>query len=243
MTTWKDFTLEAVQTALFTPEVSAFVSARAVAAVLPKYRERYDGAMQALPLPADVPAEIPRVVLQSSDGSWRLAMGQARIDSFWNNRGTTLHHDLAEIVADCVAVFELYVREMGAPVGQVALLVWRICPVENPAEAIIHRFCNESSQKEPFNRSATFEIHNHKVYTPGQGITYPINSWVRCKSATMAAAVGNRPVILVEQDLNNLAQNRSPRRISIEEMRSFFETALLEADAIFRKYFPEQETP
>lgn len=241
MATWRDFTLEAVQTALFTPEMSPFASGRAVAAILPKFRERFDGDMQALPLPADVPSEIPRVALQSSDGQWRLQMGPARIDSFWSNKATSSPAALTAIVGECFEVLDQYVREMLATAGRVALVVYRICPVEDPAQALIQRFCNAASQREPFSRSETFEIHNHKVYTPGQGINYAINSGVRCKSATMAP--NNRPVILVEQDLNSRAQNLPSRRFTVDEMRVFFETASREADEILRKYFPEQVTP
>jgi hypothetical protein len=197
--------------------------------------------MQALPLPADVPAEIPRVVLQSSSGRWRLQMGPARIDSIWNNKPPEAPANLAPIVRESVEVLDQYVREMGTAVGRLALVVYRIYPVEYPAQSLIQRFCHPARQREPFNRSETFEIHNHKVYTPELGINCAINSWVRCKSATTVP--DNRPVILVEQDLNSLAQGLHTRRFTGEEVRVFFETASQEADEILRKYFPEQETP
>ena len=91
-----------------------------------------------------------------------------------------------------------------------------------------------------FNRSEAFEIHNHKVYTPEQGISYPINSWVRCKSGSMTPE--NRPVIVVEQDLNTLAEDLRTR-FTADEMRAFFETASREANGILGKYFPEKGTP
>jgi len=241
MVTWRDFRLESVQTALFTPDVSSFTSGLAVAAILPKFRDRFDGDMQALPLPADVLPEVPRVSLQSRDGRWRLQIGPARIDSFWSNKPPASPSGLIAIFRQNVEVLDQYVRETSAAVGRVALIVYRVCLIENPAQVLIQRFCNAASQREPFNRSETFEIHNHKVYRPEQGISYPINSWVRCKSASMTP--DNRPVILVEQDLNTLAQDLPTRRFTADEMRAFFETASWEADDILGKYFPEQEMP
>jgi hypothetical protein len=221
-------------------EAPAFESGRAVAAILPRFRERYGGEMQALPLPATVPPEFPRVILQSSDGRWRLQMGPARLDSFWSNKPPPPAPGLAAIVAQTVEVLDQYIRETETPVGRVGLLLARICPVPNPAQVLIERFCNAASQREAFNRSETFEIHNHKIYTPKERINYPVNSWVRCKSATVAP--DNRPVILVEQDLNSLAQDALTRRFTADEMRVFFESASWEADDILRKYFPEQDT-
>jgi hypothetical protein len=239
MVTWRDFTPEAVQAVLFTPGSSDFASGRAVATILPRFRERFDGEMQALPLPADVPAEIPRVTLQGSDGRWRLQMGPARVDCIWNRKSSESSTDLATIVRDCVEVLYQYVQEMSTSVGRIALVIYRVFPTDNPAQTLIKQFCNAASQREPFNRSEAFEIHNHKVYTPKQGISDAINSWVRCKSATTVP--DNRPVILVEQDLNSLAQELSTRRFTADEIRVFFEAASREAEDILRRYFPEQE--
>jgi hypothetical protein len=240
MVTWREFTPEGVQTAIFTPDLAAFASGRAVGAILPRFRERFDGEMQALPIPAEMP-DVPRVVLLSSDGRWRLQMGPARIDCFWNRKPPVASESLAVIVDECIPVLDQYVRELSVGVARCALVLGRAIHVENPPETLIRRFCNEASRREPFNRSGTFEIHNHKVYMPEQGINYEINSWVRCKSATMPP--DNRPVIVVEQDLNSLAQEMLTRRFTADEIRVFFETASREADDILRKYFPEQESP
>jgi len=102
---------------------------------------------------------------------------------------------------------------------------------------LIQRFCNEASQRDPFNRSEAFEIHNHKVYTPGGGVDFRINSWVRCRSAVLSLI--NQPGIAVEQDLNTLAEEAAQRRFAPVELRNFFAVVAHEADSILRKYFPE----
>ena len=74
MATSQDFMLNVVQESIFTPEHSGFASGKAVGTVLASFRDRFDGEMQVLPLPSEVPPEIPRVILQSGDGQWRLSM-------------------------------------------------------------------------------------------------------------------------------------------------------------------------
>jgi hypothetical protein len=145
---------------------------------------------------------------------------------------------LRELALECAEVQERYVEAMGLRVGRLALIVYRVCPVANPAQALIDRFCNEASRQQPFNRSESFEIHNHKVYAPqGRGVDYSINSWVRCKSAKLVA--DNRPAILVEQDLNTLANEVPARRFDVAGVHTFFEMAVVEANEIMHKYFPE----
>jgi hypothetical protein len=239
MVSWTDFTVQFVQTVIFTPEPSGFTTGKAVATILARFRDRFDGEMQVLPLPPEIPAELPRIVLQSADGRWRLNMGPSRIDCFWNNKSTTPPPSLPTLVRDCAEIPEYYAQESSARVGRVAMVVQRLFPVDNPAQMLIEQFCSESSQREPFNRPETFEIHNHKVYTPQQGIAYRVNSWVRCKSVTLAG--DNRPAISVEQDINTLAENVEPRRFVSPGMLAFFDTAAHEADDILHKYFPNQD--
>jgi len=237
MATSQDFMLNVVQGSIFTPEHSGFSSGKAVGTVLASFRDRFDGEMQVLPLPSEVPPEIPRVILQSGDGQWRLSMAPARIDSGWQAKPPAVALSLESAAGECTEVLERYVRESHVRVGRVGLVVHRTYSVDNPAQTLIQRFCNESSQREPFNRSESFEVHNHKVYLPRRkDIDYKINSWVRCKSDRMIA--DDSPAILVEQDLNTLPNETDSRRFEPEQIRAFFEMAALEADEILRKYFP-----
>jgi hypothetical protein len=130
-----------------------------------------------------------------------------------------------------------YAAETKVAVGRLALVLSRSFPIANPAQALIERFCTEQSQREPFNRSSNFEIHNHKEYTPQRiGIDYPINSWVRCRSAMRK---DDRSVILVVQDLNTLASEMEHRRFTTDKIQAFYDVIVDEANDIIRKYFPE----
>lgn len=243
MTSWQAFVLDNVQTAVFAPDHTAFSTGKAVASILTRFADRFAGEMRALPLPEGiVPPEVPRVTLQSDDRNlagraprFQLNMGPARVDFVWTNSSLTEGPPLSDTVASCVEVLEHYVQANNVGVGRVALIVRRFCRCDNGAQELISRYCSEASQREPFNRSASFEIHNHKVYAPPEFV-YRVNSWVRCRSATITA--DNHPAISVEQDFNTLAEDMTTRKFDTTDMRLFFETAGRETDDILRKYFP-----
>lgn len=238
MVKWQQFTLSSVQTAMFTPDHSAFAGSRVVATIMRQFGERFSGDMQALPLPPGAPPEIPRVVLKSSDGSQMVNAGPARFDYVWNRIGPDAWLTLRQALDQCVEVLEYYVRETKVRVGRLALVLQRTCPNEDPARTLIRRFCTEESQQEPFNRSVTFEIRNHKDYTPvHEGVDYQINSWVRCKCGLVEPE--KAPTIVVMQDLNTMAADLEQREFDAHMIRVFFSMVCDEAEAIIKKYFPE----
>lgn len=241
MMNWQQFTLSSVQAVMFTSDHSAFVASRVVATIVRRFGEQFDGEMQVLPFPPDVPPEIPRVVLQSSDGSRQVNASPARFNCLWKQSGNAPLR-LDETVPQCVEVMEHYVRETRVSIGRLGLVVQRTCPDENPAEALIQRFCNEESRREPFNRSANFEIHNHKEYRPlREGIDYSINSWVRCQCGHVEPE-RTRSIVVI-QDLNTMADDLEKCQFDVDKILGFFSMASEEAETIFRKYFPERERP
>ncbi|NLE40080.1 MAG: hypothetical protein GX621_18850 [Pirellulaceae bacterium] len=234
MVNWQDFSLSSVQTTMFTPDHSAFAGSRVVATILRQYGERFSGDMQVLP--PDFPPQITRVVLASQDGTQKVNAGPARFDYLWEV-GANGSATLREAIDQCVEVLQYYVRETKVGVGRLALVAKRVCPNEDPPQTLIRRFCNESSWREPFNRSATFEIHNHKEYSPVvEGVSYRINSWVRCQCGV--AEPEKRPTIVVTQDLNTTVDELGRRRFSADEVAAFYAMASNEAEEILKKYFP-----
>lgn len=236
MVTWRDFSIDSVQTAMFTPDRAQFSAGKVVASILRKFGERFDGEMVALPEAtfAKLPPEIPRVTLQSVDGTQRLTVGPGRLDCTWSPTAEASRPSLDSGAEPCVEVLTHYVEDNRVAVGRLAFIVTRTAPVANPAQTLIERFCKEECQTEPFNDSATFEIHNHKEYDPRPG--FRINSWVRCQCGQVGPE--KNPVILVLQDLNTLANDSPADPYDAPRIRAFFQVAVAEADEIFRKYFP-----
>jgi len=240
MVTWQDFAISFVQTAMVTPDHSAFVSGRVVATIMREFGDRFSGVMQVLPIPQGAPPEIPVVVLTTGDKSQSLSAGPAQFICTWSRIGSNAILTFDQAVHQCLEVLEYYVRDTRVRVGRLSLVVQRTCPSENPAQTLIQRFCTEESQREPFNRSASFEIHNHKHYKPVyDGVDYQINSWVRCRSRLVGP--DRSPAIVVAQDLNTIAGETSQHQFDADKVRVFFAMASHEAEAIIQKYFPRRE--
>jgi len=236
MVTWQEFTLRSVYTAMFTPDHSAFAGSRVVATIMRQFGDRFSGDMQVLPIPPGFPPEFPAVVLKSGDGSQEVSAGPGRFNCVWKETGPGVSVTLREALDQCVPVLEHYVRERNVRVERLGLVLQRACPNDNPALTLIQRFCTEESQREPFNRSATFEIHNHKEYAP-EGVNYRINSWVRCQCGP--GGPENASVILVTQDLNTMATELRERQFDADKIGVFFSMVCDEAEAIIKKYFPK----
>ncbi len=233
--TTHDFVVVSVQTVAFLAD-RILSPSRIMASVLKSYADRYDGEIQALPLPPDVPAELPRVILQSADQRFRFEAGPARISSIWQYQDDD-REDLSSVTSRCREVLVHCLGELKPRVGRLALVITRARPTEHPAQILVEQFCNSNSQCEPFNRSSNFEIHNHKQYTPSQSDPkLTINSWVRCKTGTLTK--NNSPAILVEQDLNTLAEDLERNRFDAASTTAFFDLTVQEADSILKKYFP-----
>jgi hypothetical protein len=230
-----DFHIANFQSIIFTPDVSAFSVPKTLAAILGKYAHRYDGSVQSLPLPDDIPQEVPRVILQSKDGIYRLDVSPARVSSYWI-RADEKQAEPEDIVSSCVEVLEDYVRGMEVQVSRLALVLTRVYRTENPAELLVERFCQHELQGVLFNNSENFEIHNHKRL---QLKDFSVNAWIRCKTAGWVVDNSLVSGVLVEQDLNTLAEEVEQRRFTTEEISSYFQNASMEAETTLQLYFPE----
>jgi hypothetical protein len=231
-----DFYIANFQSIIFTPNISAFSAPKTLAVILGKYSHKYDGSVQSLPLPEDIPPEVPRVVLQSKDGTYRLDASPARISSYWI-RADEKQAEPEDMVSSCVEVLQYSAEGMETQVSRLAMVLTRVCKAENPAQLLVERFCKPELQTALFGHSESLEIHNHKRI---QLKDFPINSWIRCKTGGLL--VDNIPVqaIVVEQDLNTLAEEVEQRKFNSEEIKSYFQIALAEAEAVLQLYFPNE---
>lgn len=231
-----DLYLANFQTIIFTPDTSAFSAPKTLAIILGKYAHRYDGTVQSLPLPDDIPPEVPRVVLQSKDGTYRLDVSPRRVTSYWQRTSET-QVEPEDMVSSCIEVLEHYVQGIEIQVSRLALVLTRVHSTKNPAQLLVERFCRPELQTTLFEHSENFEIHNHKSL---QLKDFSINCWTRCKTAGLL--VDTRPVtaLIVEQDLNTLAEEVEPHRFTTEEIRNYFLLASSEAEAVLKLYFPNK---
>ena len=236
MVTSEHFRTSSIQGVLFTPDASQFSQTSILATVLGQYASVYDGRVEAWPIPDEAPAEFPRLVLQSKDGTFKLQASPGRIDSFW----IAQEEDHGANPLTCIEVLEHYLRSTkpALQIGRLALVTKRFALEDNPAQTLIERFCNAESRARPFNNSQSFEIHNHKRYMlPSYGSQ--INSWVRCRTGVLNRQP-QQNLISVEQDINTLKEDEVGVNFDADKVRDFFASARTETDAILRIYFPPE---
>ncbi len=236
-----DLILTAVRVVAFTPEAAEFDPPALLAAVLSKYAKRFDGTVQAIPLPDDAPHNLPRVALASKDRVWTFTASPSRLTSSWalGEQEQDQPVPLPDVVTNCRGPIEDHIRENDIRVGRLGLVVTRVCRAESPAQVLVDRFCRDDakaadSPEAPLRHSTNFEIHNHKRYEPTPGLT--VNSWVRCRTGTM----GNQatPIVKVEQDINTLSEELETRQFGLEEIAAFYGLAVDQMGSILAKYFP-----
>lgn len=236
----RDFLIRGVQTVAFTAS-SGFEASRVLTNVLSAHGALLSGRVDVLPLPDDVPPEIPRVELGSKDGQWALSSAPARTGVAWVEREPGISPDkLAGVVQQCSGILCCcFAGETPIRVNRLGFLLTSVLQTEDASRLLIEQFClpkchAEENTASPLRHSQTFQLHNFKSY-PSPIDKTPLNSWVRCKSASLMP--DGAPAIVVEQDLNTSASDLE-RRFGDDEMRTYFEMAAEEAQKILRLYFP-----
>ena len=81
-----------------------------------------------------------------------------------------------------------------------------------------------------------FEIHSLKRYDLTAEIV--VNSWIRCKTGRRTDPDRTYPAVVVEQDINTLAELLAISNINSETRSLFFKTVPNEMDSILSQYFP-----
>lgn len=231
-----EFGLIEVTTSVFSPIHSPINHTLLLAAVLNKHASRFSGDVQSIPIPGNAPAEIPRVALKAKNDEWHLNSPLCRINSGWSSQEDESQQSLVEVVKRCLEpVVDYLKRDEDSCIGRLALIVSRAASSEDPPAELVERFCNEEAKTRPLRNSRDFQLHNHKQYE-SQRIGIAINSWVRCKAGHRKKDKSR--VIVVEQDINTLAEKSESSEFAIDDLPTFFGNAADEANEILEVYYP-----
>lgn len=228
-----DFAVASCQATLFTPDAEVSPT-RFMTRLLAEWTGRFDADPMVIPLPDGVPKEVPKIVLESRDHQWRCEVASARMNLFWRRPQTeTVGIGLPEFYQTALPLLLQYRSFIASPVRRLAAVVNRYAVIDKPAVYLARHFCQERWIDAPFNRPENFELHSHKQFRLTDGID--ANSWVRNKTSKLSDT--NHPIVLVEQDLNTLAEDVD-REFEEHEIRRFFEGASVEFDSILNLYYP-----
>jgi hypothetical protein len=221
-----------------------FAAGRVLRDLLADLGEVFDGDPITLPVPADAPPQIPQIFLTSKDESLRMDISLARVDVRWQRKTERRDITVPEFAAVAERALASFNRATRSKPGRVALIVHRFQTNDSPGQALAIHFCRpellsrEPSKKGPLSRPEAFELHAFKRFQMGR---FPVNSWVRARSGTMATEKGMHRVIAVEQDLNTPAEDLEAKEFSDEEIREFHGLCVGELETIIELYFPGNE--
>lgn len=230
-----EFVTASIQATLFTPGLT-FVSSKILGAALKEWGDRFNSAPISIPSPPDMPLEIPRIMLQSENGQYKLELAPARANLFWFRKVETYEINMADFLDSSGTILCDYIKIVNGKAGRIAAVVNRFFKEPTPGLFLARHFCKDQWQTAPFNRPESFEIHAHKRYLLADA--YNINSWVRCKTGIAGKPPHQEPIILVEQDINTIPEETEIREFSSEEIKRFFHILPEEFDSVLSLYFP-----
>lgn len=201
-----------------------------------------DGDPITIPVPAEGPAEVPRIILGNKEQSMRMEISLARTDIRWQLKPTVPELNFDQFSSFAQRAFACFHQITQANPGRVALVLNRFQLHENPGKEIASHFCrpelllDEPGRKGPLNRPEHFELHAHKRFDLGR---FRVNSWVRCKTGTFTEGESRQKIIFVEQDINTLPERLAETEFNEADIREFYELSIAEFDTIMRLYFPD----
>lgn len=233
----EEFSTVGVQATLFTPGASVVPNEVAKRLIGGAWVDHFDGDPVMLPSDPGIPREIPKVILRDKRGIWHAEIADARVSIKWRwGELSTAPDDLEAVFRQSAARLEEYRSAFSPRVGRLAAVTQRFVLNDAPGLTLASHFCREEQREGPLNRPENFELHAHKVFTFAD---FTVNSWVRNKTARISSAGSKRHGILVEQDLNTLAEQATSRDFEVDEVTRFFSTVGQELRSILALYYPQ----
>lgn len=231
-----DFSLGSCQATVFTPDEEISVN-KLMRDLFPSWANRFDAEPVVLPSVDGFPRDVPRLILENKSREWRCEIASARVNLFWRSQETA-GVSIDEFAAVASSVLSGYMDFSQSRIGRIGFL--RSVYAEHPEPGIFlaRHFCQEQWQIAPFNRPENFELHAHKRFSlAGRWL---VNSWVRNKSGRITRNEVERPAVLVDQDLNTLADDAQGRSFSASEVSDFLASSATEFTSILRLYYPNR---
>lgn len=233
MVRWSDFSLQNVQVSGFAQE-DGLRPASVLQQALREWGDVFDAVPLSLPLPMDLPGNIPSVILSSVDQVYRMEIARGRLNLFWQAQAspsTTFGEGLDLLSGWLDNVF----TQAQVPVGRLAAVItWRAF-LDHPAVTVARQFVRDEWLGRAVHEPDNFELHVHKRFHLFEDLE--VNSWIRIKTVPLREQQG--PMLQVEQDINSLAEEADTRRFSSDDLRAFFREMSRAIPEILTLYFPD----
>lgn len=235
MLIYKNFKDVFYQASIFTPLVD-FREAFILKNLLDKYGETFDGDPAVIPLPKEVPGDIPKIVLTSSDELWKIHIAKERVDIF----GSGSKIARSEFYTFAIGLFGEYKMITRARIGRLAAVIKRFLEIENPSRELVSQYCKQFWLDTSLNRPMDFKLHAYKKYKYDDRIP-ELNSWIRHNVGDVKLENGiKKRGIIVEQDLNTPQAKIDTEDLKRDFIEYFFIAIQGAMDEILELYYPEE---
>lgn len=224
------FSVQSCQASAYTPG-HQLATGRFLRDLFPRWSRRFDAEPIVAPSPDGL-----RFALLSASTMWRCELSGPRIDLYWVRPDPAAPQiQLADFYAAAGPFLAEYTEFFGLRVGRLAAIVIRVAMHETPGAALARHFCRDAWQDQVLDGAESFELHVHRRTQLAD--RFAVNA--RLRSATgVAANIAAPSTIVVEQDLNTLADDLDAKDFQGPEMAEFFTLAAREHDTALELAYP-----
>ena len=230
------FQESALQATIFTPDLD-HSTGKVMSGFYPQCVDIFDADPEVLPNMPGLPPEVPRIIMRKKDNSLRLEVSAARINFFGGLiSGQTQPLDIKKFYSEAVRLFSIFQQTTGCRIARIAAVRTLFIVHENPGLFLARHFCKDTWNQVPLNRPENFELHSHKVYQLNE--KFKVNSWARNKTGFLVKDNKRARIVLVEQDMNTVAEELEKRAYDSDEVNSYFDLVIPEFADILCQYYP-----
>jgi hypothetical protein len=195
----------------------------------------FDGEPLLLPIPADAPPDIPRIILTSKDQRYRCNITTNQLILIYTEQGK-LDKEINDLREEYLALLcqiaEVVKGEWKTDVFRLGFVVRLLAFPSDPVELIKNTFIREGALKTP----RQLEVH---VLDRMAWDKLEINRWCRLSSAEIAGATGESKALSVLFDVNTIPEKRYD--FSADSIIAFYDRALVYVSESLNTLFPVEK--
>lgn len=195
---------EDMQLVLFSPGIIIVDKLKAANAINDNLWGLFDGDPIIVPIPDDVPSEIPRIRMSSKDGRYNLATGRSRLDFIFRYQEDDVKNSfpIPGLFEKFLIIFKYFREIIHTQITRCAIVTnWIIELEKSPsAEFLLLKYIRS---KTPIMKPYELELH----YLTKESIAgFEVNKWTRIKSARKTSEPVQNRFIVFHMDINTLAE-------------------------------------
>jgi hypothetical protein len=228
-----NFQYISLQFSIFTPSLS-FSRKKIFGKIMSQFEDIFDGNPVSFPISDDAPKEIPRIILNSVDKTVKLEIAESRCNFFCYQKEDDVINEKDSLKL-FRKVIKKYIEETKSVVGRLAVVSRKYTEIKDPGLWIMKKFCNQELIEDKFDNPKNIEFHHHRQYSLKN--KFHINNWNRIKSGITQ---NDKSVVLLNQDINTLLEERYDVSFNIEDIKKFIEFSIVEQKAIEKKILKEE---